>query len=67
MSDFCTKHPDRPKVTTCFKMDLGYCQECLDSCEACTEPCGYCKNRSGCVIWELCRTSDRVRKIRENC
>ncbi|MBW2092248.1 MAG: hypothetical protein JRI34_09035 [Deltaproteobacteria bacterium] len=67
MSDHCTKHPDRPSVITCFKMNFGYCQECLDTCEACTEPCGYCKHRRGCVIYELCRKSEKAHRLREEC
>jgi hypothetical protein len=65
MSDRCTKHPDRPAVVQCQKMDLGYCEECLDTCQACTEPTGYCKYRTGCVTWEMCRQSDRVRRLRD--
>jgi len=26
----CRFHPDREAKVTCQKMDLGYCQECLD-------------------------------------
>jgi len=55
----CVNHPDRRAVIQCFKMDMGYCQECLDDCEACTDPCTYCKFRPQCVIWELCRKSDK--------
>lgn len=42
-------------------MAIGYCQECLDNCTACTDPCGYCQFRQtkACIIWELCRKSDR--------
>ena len=59
MSNNCALHPDRPSVITCHKMNRHYCQECLDECEACTDPCGYCKWRPQCVIWELCRKSER--------
>ncbi len=55
----CRYHPDRESRVKCQKMDIGYCQECLDNCEACTDPCGYCKFRWGCIIWELCRKSDK--------
>ena len=57
----CLHHPDREAITTCQKMAIGYCQECLDNCMACTDPCGYCKFRQtkACIIWELCRKSDR--------
>jgi len=67
MADYCKNHPDRDPVITCMKMNFGYCQECLDTCEACTDPCIYCKHRTSCVIWELCRKSDRVRQMREDC
>ena len=59
MADKCVKHPDRDSVIKCLKMDFGYCGECLDNCDACTDPCTYCKHRGQCVIWELCRKSDR--------
>jgi len=65
MPDYCTKHPDRPAVAQCQKMNVGYCEECLDTCMACTEPTNYCKFRSSCVTWERCRKSDRVRSLRE--
>ncbi len=55
----CRFHPDREAYTTCQKMQIGYCRECLDKCEACTDPCGYCKHRSQCIIWELCKKSDK--------
>ena len=45
----------------CQKMEVAYCQECLDNCKACTDPCLYCKFRPGCVIWELCRKEARKR------
>ncbi len=62
----CRNHPEREARVQCQKMRIGYCQECLDNCEACTEPCGYCQYRSGCIIWELCRHSEvRYRKERE--
>jgi hypothetical protein len=55
----CKYHPDREAFIKCQKMDIGYCRECLDNCEACTDPCGYCKFRSSCVIWELCKRSPK--------
>ncbi len=55
----CKNHPDRDAVVSCQKMDIWYCQECLDNCEACTDPCGYCKFRPQCIIWELCRRSEK--------
>jgi hypothetical protein len=48
-------------------MGIGYCAECLENCEACTEPCGYCKFRTGCVIYELCRKSDKAKRLRDEC
>ena len=55
----CLNHPDREAVVRCEKMAIGYCRSCLDNCEACTDPCGYCKFCSQCVIWELCRHSEK--------
>ena len=59
--DKCRFHPDRDACVRCQKMELSYCQECLDLCKACTDPCLYCKFRPGCVIWELCRKEARKR------
>lgn len=57
----CMHHPEREATITCQKMNIGYCQECLDNCMACTDPCGHCQYRktNACIIWELCRKSDR--------
>ncbi|MBL7178172.1 MAG: hypothetical protein ISS66_20300 [Desulfobacteraceae bacterium] len=55
----CRYHPDRGVSVTCQKMEIGYCRECLDNCEACTDPCGYCKFRTQCIIWENCRKSEK--------
>lgn len=55
----CRYHPDRDVAVRCSKMEIGYCQECLDLCEACTDPCGYCKFRTQCIIWELCKRSEK--------
>jgi len=55
----CRYHPERDSCVTFQKMEIGYCQECLDNCEACTEPCTYCKYRSSCIIWELRRKSEK--------
>ena len=41
------------------KMEIGYCQEYLENCEACTDPCTHCKFRPQCVIWEMCRKSEK--------
>jgi hypothetical protein len=57
----CRHHPDRDACVVCQKMEVSYCQECLDNCRACTDPCLYCKFRPGCVIWELCRKEAKKR------
>ena len=59
--DKCRHHPDRDACVVCQKMEVAYCQECLDACRACTDPCLYCKFRQSCVIWELCRKEARKR------
>jgi hypothetical protein len=59
--DKCRHHPDRDACVLCQKMEVAYCQECLDNCRACTDPCLYCKFRQSCVIWELCRKEARKR------
>jgi hypothetical protein len=59
--DKCRHHPDRDACVLCQKMEVAYCQECLDACRACTDPCLYCKYRQSCVIWELCRKEARKR------
>ncbi len=59
--DKCRHHPDRDACVRCQKMEVSYCQECLDNCKACTDPCLYCKFRPSCVIWELCRKEARKR------
>jgi len=51
--------PDREAKVTCENMGIGYCQECLDNCEACTDPCMYCKFRQSCITWELCWKSEK--------
>ncbi|MBI5844012.1 MAG: hypothetical protein HZB23_04995 [Deltaproteobacteria bacterium] len=61
----CRYHPDREARVRCEKMIVGYCEECLESCEACTDPCGYCKFRSSCVIWETCRKSAKRHRLEE--
>ncbi|MBW1868392.1 MAG: hypothetical protein JRI73_03660 [Deltaproteobacteria bacterium] len=62
----CRYHPGREAFVQCQKMAIGYCQECLEDCEACTDPCTYCKFRSQCIIWEMCRKSaKRYRLERE--
>lgn len=59
----CRFHPERDAFVKCDKMEIGYCQECLDRCEACTDPCGYCRFRSQCLIWELCRDSEKKHRL----
>ena len=59
----CRYHPDREAAVKCDKMDVGYCGECLDRCEACTDPCGYCKSRTRCIIWERCKRSDKKNRL----
>jgi hypothetical protein len=67
MGETCKYHPEREARVQCQKMGIGYCQECLDDCEACTEPCGYCKFRDSCIIYELCRKSGKAKRLREEC
>ena len=61
----CRFHPDREARVTCEKMMIGYCEDCLENCEACTDPCGYCQFRSKCIIWELCRKSEKRYRLEE--
>jgi len=55
----CKFHPERESYIKCEKMGIGYCLECLENCEACTAPCGHCRFRSQCIIWEKCRKSPK--------
>ena len=55
----CRYHPEREAYVSCQKMQVGYCKACLDDCEACTDPCTYCTTRPQCLIWELCRKSEK--------
>ncbi len=66
MTDTCRYHPDRSAVVRCEKYAYGYCRECLESCDACTDPELYCRHRTACVIWELCRKEVK-RRHREKC
>ncbi|MGM0427600.1 MAG: hypothetical protein ACQEQ7_10230 [Thermodesulfobacteriota bacterium] len=61
----CRNHPDREARFTCQKMNVGYCLECLEDCEACTDPCGYCQFRSQCIIWEKCRKSEKRYRLEQ--
>ncbi len=45
-------------------MQVHHCQECLDNCEACTDPCGYCKHRTQCIIYEMCRKSEKATRLK---
>jgi hypothetical protein len=58
----CRYHPDAEAKVFCGKHEWGYCEECLASCRACTDPELYCRHRTACVIWELCRKALRERK-----
>jgi len=59
----CRFHADREAYIKCQKMEIGYCRECLENCEACTDPCGYCKFRFQCIIWELCKKSEEKSRL----
>jgi len=61
----CKHQLQREARVRCQKMNVGYCQQCLDDCMDCTDPCGYCQHRSGCIIWELCRRSPQKREMEE--
>lgn len=58
----CRFHPERPAVVRCEKFEYDYCQECVDSCHACTDPELYCRHRTACIIWELCRSEVKKRR-----
>lgn len=62
MTDRCRFHPERPAVVVCNKHEHGYCQECIDRCSACTDPELYCRHRTYCMIWELCRKVVKERR-----
>jgi hypothetical protein len=55
----CRFHPDDEAVVFCNKFEYGYCGLCLESCVACTDPELYCRHRTYCIIWELCRKAVR--------
>ena len=52
----CSVHSDREAFAVCQKYELGYCEECFGS-ERCTciIPKMYCKFRTACMIWALCK------------
>ena len=58
----CRFHPEEEARVYCNKFEYGYCQECLESCSACSDPELYCRHRTYCVIWELCRKTVKRRK-----
>ncbi|OIP90025.1 MAG: hypothetical protein AUK55_13560 [Syntrophobacteraceae bacterium CG2_30_61_12] len=62
MTSKCRFHPERDAVVVCNKHEHGYCQECIDRCSACSDPELYCRHRTYCVIWELCRKIVKARK-----
>ena len=37
-------------------------RKCI-GCEAYTDPCTYCKFRPQCVIWEMCRKSEKKYRL----
>ena len=63
----CRYHPDREARVVCQKMNFGYCEQCLEECMACTDPCGYCRFRTQCIIWEMCKRSARKRELEAAC
>ncbi len=60
----CRYHPGREARVRCEKHQIGYCEECLDNCEACTDPGLYCKYREQCIIWAMCRKSEKAKKLK---
>jgi hypothetical protein len=60
----CRFHSDRDATVICNKYEYGYCGECLEQCTACTDPELYCRHRTYCVIWEMCRKA--VKRNRQN-
>jgi hypothetical protein len=63
----CRFHSDREAEVICNKMEYGYCRECLDDCRACTDPEIYCRHRTACVIWEMCRKQVRRSRNHKTC
>jgi len=47
----CITHPYRKAFSICQKYNLGYCRECC----TCTDPKGYCKYRTRCIAWQICK------------
>ncbi len=54
----CIRHPKRPAFSICQKFSQGYCEECC----TCTDPKGYCKFRTQCIGWNVCRSKGKRAK-----
>jgi hypothetical protein len=63
----CRFHPDVAAKVFCSKLEYGYCETCLEACLACSDPELYCRHRTSCIIWELCRKTVKARKASANC
>jgi hypothetical protein len=63
----CRFHPEVAARFICNKFEYAYCETCLESCRACTDPELYCRHRSACIIWELCRKRVSKRQEAANC
>ena len=53
----CNHHPDRAAFSICQKYNQGYCEECC----TCADPIGYCRYRTQCVAWQVCRKNAKKR------
>jgi hypothetical protein len=47
----CINHPDRKAFSICQRYNHGYCRECC----TCPDPKGYCKYRTRCIAWQICK------------
>jgi hypothetical protein len=63
----CRFHPEVVAKVFCNKLEYGYCESCLESCAACTDPELYCRHRTQCIIWELCRKTIKTRNASVSC
>ena len=70
----CKNHPDRNVVAICQKYNIGYCDICCEcnddnSCCECSDPELYCRFRSQCIIWEICKQrrkkKGKIEKIKQ--
>ncbi len=52
----CINHPKRKAFSICQKYNQGYCQECC----TCTDPKGYCRYRTQCIGWQICRKKQEL-------